>query len=533
MGKTLNILLAAAENDGVKPFIFQGIANSCKVGGMADVVRDAPRALAALRCKVSVVSPSYGFLGRVPGRALAGSVSFPFRDRVCEADIHRVPGRRPIRGVRHFAVDHPAFTSFDLKSGRYLVYCGDPPDRPYATDANRFALFCAAVAEAVKRNLFGRIDVIHLHDWHTGLFLVLRNFHQAYESLRSIRTVFTIHNLAYQGFRPFRGDDSSLESWFGGEGFAYPEEDLADPEMGYCVNPMAVGIRFADAVHVVSPTYAEEILRPSYPPAFYGGERLEGDLLRARDENRLFGILNGCDYPPDRVAPRMDFQELLDFLRSHTTRALAGDAAELPARRLTEWIESRSERSQMVLTSVTRVAQQKLFLMKERGNRFESGLHGILRALDRHGTYILLGTGDPWYADFLRDMSRQFDNFVFLEFYSNECAEALYANGDLFVMPSSYEPCGIGQMLAMRDGQPCLVHRIGGLGDTVRNGVDGFAFQGFDAAEKVDNFVLSFREALEIRLNDPDRWEGIRANAAANRFEWKTSVAGYLTKLYA
>ena len=532
MGKTLNILMVAAENDGVKPFLFQGMASSCKVGGMGDVVRDAPPALAALGCKVSVVTPSYGFLGKVQGRALTGSVSFPFRSRLWEADLYRVPGRRRNKAVRHFAIDHPVFQSFDLRTGRYLLYCSDPPHRPYATDANRYALFCAAVAEAIKRNLFGRIDVIHLHDWHTGLFFALREFHSAYRALRSIRTVFTIHNLAYQGFRPFRGDDSSLESWYGGEDFAYSEKELADPEMGYLVNPMAAGIRLADAVHTVSPSYAEEICRPSYPPAFYGGERLEGDLLRARDEKRLFGILNGCEYPTDRTVPRMDFPGLLNFLKSQTTRALAGDAAELPTGRLSDWIEKRPEKPHMVLTSVTRVAQQKVFLIKEPGDRFESGLQGILEDLGDHGVYVLLGTGDRSYTDFLKYMSWRFDNFVFLEFYSNDCAEALYANGDLFIMPSSYEPCGISQMLAMRDGQPCLIHRIGGLNDTVRDGVDGFSFEGLDAAEKVDNFVLSFREALEIKLNDPDRWETIRANASANRFEWKTSVARYLTKLY-
>jgi starch synthase len=300
---------------------------------------------------------------------------------------------------------------------------------------------------------------------------------------------------------------------------------------------MAAGIRMADAVHTVSPSYAEEILTPSRKPRrFSGGEGLEEDLQAAKKENRLFGILNGCDYPETRPTPVDSFQEFLTRLRDHTLRwsgtARAVAAAHFLAyARLTE-LDRLSERPTVILTGIGRVVAQKVMLLREAGTDGKSGLQAILEALGQRGLYIFLGEGDPAYEQFMTEMSARFENFVFLNGYSDECAGALYAHGDLFLMPSSFEPCGIGQMLAMRDGQPCVVHAVGGLKDTVEHGVTGFRFSGDTVAEQIDHFVQTTLEAIDLKRQHPETWENIRQNASSSRFRWKDSLQQYIEKLY-
>ena len=161
---------------------------------------------------------------------------------------------------------------------------------------------------------FGAVDCLHLHDWQTGFLFALREFHPDFAFLRGIRTAFTIHNLAYQGVRPLAGDDSSLHAWFpdlAGVDWCrrshaeHGDAVLRDPRWPECVNPMLAAIRLADAVHVVSPTYAKEVVLPNDDAiGRRGGEGLHDDMKRAADASRLHGILNGCEYPADRVPPR-------------------------------------------------------------------------------------------------------------------------------------------------------------------------------------------------------------------------------------
>jgi starch synthase len=193
---------------------------------------------------------------------------------------------------------------------------------------------------------------------------------------------------------------------------------------------------------------------------------------------------------------------------------------------------SNAGRPKTIITSVSRVVEQKLLLMRASGSRGVSGLEGILTELGGKGIYILLGTGDRQYETFLTEMSSRFDNFIFLNGYAEDCADALYANGDLFLMPSSFEPCGISQMLAMRDGQPCLVHEVGGLKDTVKNDHNGFTFKGDTVEGQVDNFVSIFKKAINLKKNAPGQWQQICENAAACRFSWADTISRYFRELY-
>ncbi len=524
----MHILMLAAENDGIP---------DAKVGGIGDVVRDVPPALAALPdedVRVTVVVPSYGFLHARPGTWVIGSLVMDFAGARHWVTAYEVPGRKPDPKVRHLVLDCPLFEARHPATGRITMYQDDQPGRPFATDATRFAAFCLAAAEAIRQGLFGPLDCLHLHDWHTAFLLVLRELDPAYGFLRPLRTVFTIHNLGLQGVRPLRGDVSSLEAWFPqlAPALAGAHPAIEDPDWPECVNPMAVGIRWADAVHAVSPSYAQEILLPSRTPDFFGGERLQGVLQAAAD--RLVGILNGCEYP-ERASRELSWPDLLTRLRSEVLTWVVRDKQValvhfLALERMSDL--ARRRRPDLVLTGVTRVVEQKSMLLLAKGSSGASGLQSVLESLGEDGVLFLLGTGDPTYEAFFLDMAGRHSNFIFLNGYSNACADMLYRHGDAFLMPSSYEPCGISQMLALREGQPVIAHNVGGLKDTVREGRNGFVFEGWFMNEQVDGLVDACRRAITLKKQHPGLWRKLADQAAKERFLWSESVTQYLAELY-
>ncbi len=531
MAEPLHLLFVAAENDALP---------GCKVGGVGDVVRDVPLALSAhpaFEGTITVVTPSYGFLHASPLRLL-GSVEFAFSGERTSAELFEVAPKRTAPNVRHVVVHHPSFEFIDPTTGRHRIYCDDPPGEPFATDATRYARFCAALAESLLLGKLGAVNRVHLHDWHTGFFLILREFEPRYSLLRGIKAAFSIHNLALQGVRPLRGYESALESWF--PGLQYDLAVVEDPEYLGCMNPMAVGIRLADRVHVVSPNYADEICLPSRPKrnhpdcVFFGGEGLEFELLRAKDEGRLVGILNGCEYPPGQSLSLRDdasWLKLVDTIYSEVARwpgATSNPRHAGTLRRLLEW--KRRARPGVVMTSVTRVVDQKVRLM-----RFPEGPTPIERVLARTGNdavYILAGTGDAQYESFFADLTGLYENLLFINGFSVSSAEALYGEGDLFLMPSAFEPCGISQMLAMREGQPCVVHATGGLKDTVIDGETGFAFDGTTQEALGMGFMEKTMSAVRMKINRSAEFEAIRSRAAAQRFLWSDAVGQYLERLY-
>lgn len=535
MAGSPNILMVAAENDALV---------GGKVGGVGDVVRDVPYALAELPeydGVVSVVCPSYGFLHEGATASL-GTVDFSFAGQTLTAELFEVPGTRPRDGVRQLVLHHSAFESLDSVSGRKLIYVDDGADTPFASDATKFACFNAAIAQAVLQGIFGDIDIVHLHDWHAGFYLMLREFDPALNALHETRTVFTIHNLALQGIRPLRGFDSSLETWF--PELNYELATVQDPDYLDCVNPMAIGVRLADKVHVVSPGYVSEICQPSRPQrndplcVFLGGEGLEGDLQNARDQGRLVGILNGCEYSASSVAIPPRGQESWQKLLRGLVTEVGGwyqRSQSLPLKltlsRLTEWLESNSPRPNVVMTSVTRVVDQKVRLMRTPED--SPPLDRILAESADDTVYLLAGNGDAGYEAFLHELACRYPKFVFLNGYSQSGADLLYAVGDLFLMPSAFEPCGISQMLAMRDGQPCVVHSIGGLKDTVDDSQTGFAFTGNSPESLGDGFVEATQRAIKLKRTSPAEFHKIQTAAFGKRFLWSDSVRRYLTELYA
>ena len=518
-----HILMVAAENDALP---------GGKVGGIGDVVRDVPPALAAQNCTVDVVTPAYGVFDQHPGAQHISRIHVEFAGTQQTVNLYKVPGRQDVNNVNHWVFDHPLFSA----CGSGQIYCDDPPQQPFATDASKFALFCMATAEAISQGLFGTLDVIHLHDWHAACCLILRRYHPRYQALQRIRCVYTIHNLALQGIRPFAYSNSSLEAWY--QGLHYQRALLADPRWPDCFNPMAVGIRLADAVHAVSPAYAEEILRPSAVATHgqYGGEGLEVDLRAAQAEQRLFGILNGCEYPAENTADNNDWPSLLGLMQAQLLqwagrRTTLASAHFIAYARLSA-LATEQARPAMLLTSIGRITDQKVRLFRATTSAGPTALETLLQMLGKRGLFVLLGSGDADYEQFFITTAAHFDNFIFLNGYSDALSQALYAQGDLFLMPSSFEPCGISQMLALRAGQPCLVHHVGGLRDTVRDSETGFTFTGNNLTEQADQLVATLQRALTVYDDDATQWQALCQTAAAQRFRWSDSITAYLEQLY-
>ncbi len=516
------ILMVAAENDALP---------KAKVGGIGDVVRDIPIALAKEGAEVQVVLPDYGHFSIMESASYKGQYGVRFAGEHHEVALYSLQSDNyPHDKVTYWAISHPRFVS---PCGMKRVYCDDDDARPFATDASKYAFFCAAVAQVILHNGFGDLDILHLHDWHAAMLLVLREYDPELHALKELRTAYTIHNLSLQGVRPFKGDPSSFEEWF--PQLSYSAELICDPRATHCINPMRAGINLAHKVHAVSPTYAQEITRASeVEQGIYGGEGLEHDLVHAQEQGRLVGILNGCEYPQDatyiktpktRLVPALE-EALLNWSSS---QPLLESCHWIAQKRLMHW--ARKKDRGMLVTSVGRITEQKvrLFFTLHDGRPV---IEHLLDKLDGLGVFILLGSGSDHYQQQLLSIAGRYANFIYLQGYSFPISELLYNSGDLFLMPSSFEPCGISQMLSMRAGQPCLVHQVGGLNDTVSDGSVGFSFSGANIDEQASALINTFQSALKLYKKHPTKYAAISKKAASTRFLWADVAREYMEKLY-
>ncbi|MHA6281048.1 glycogen synthase [Salinimicrobium sp. CAU 1759] len=507
-----NFLFVASENDAI---------SNCKVGGVGDVIRDVPRQISDRGDRVHVIVPSYSRLHKM-GR-LKATLDFELRGEVYSAQLYEVAPKEHHENITHYVIHHPEIEAGSIGG----VYHHDPYE-PFFTDVIKYTIFCTAVAEAVKQGHFGKLDIIHLHDWHSSMLLFLKNFHPAYTKLKKVKFVYCIHNLALQGIRPFEHSYSSLATWF--PNIDLNREALQDPRYHNCFNLMAMGIRFADSVHTVSPSYKQDVLLPSEAPEFIGGEGLEEDLRQADKEGRFHGILNGSDYEKVPVKKGKLFQNIATTIFQQLQRETHRSKAEFLAHTGEKIVPFLKKRPKFICASVARLTEQKFYFFK----RSPEALLQILDQLEEvGGVYVLLGTGAHDYEDLLKGLSYKRENFIFINTQCEAVVNSIYRDTDLYFMPSLFEPCGISQMLAMRNGQPCLVHHTGGLKDTVQHVHTGFAFDGKTYDEKVYNMVESFKEALYLFQHEKTTWKQIQVNARRMRFTWKKSVDEYYKLLYA
>jgi len=420
---------------------------------------------------------------------------------------------RPVAAVQAVPLSIGATTyRFSLQQTRlpevdvlvYFVDCPELFDRAslYTTDPDehrRFLLFTRAAIESCQRIGFVP-DVFHCHDWHTAFLpLLLKTTYRPDRFFAASRSVLTIHNIGYQGVM-----SSSALGDLGAAGDA-ALLDALDLANGL-INPLKNGIMWADVVTTVSPTYAQEIRTTGL------GMGMEATLAARRDE--IVGILNGVDYRD--WDPRHDPHLSVHFGPSDLSGKARNKADLLAAQGL------ELGAGVPLISMVSRLAEQKGFDL----------LFGVLPEVlaARDCGFILLGSGDARYSDFFTELTRRFPARVaFRSGYDEALAHQIEAGSDIFLMPSRYEPCGLNQMYSLRYGTVPVVHKTGGLADSVQH---------FDAATRTgtgcvfndyDNFAV--RWALDTTLDwyaDPALWGALMQNGMAMDFSWGRQVAKYV-----
>ena len=460
-----------------------------KTGGLADVVDALARALGrlsgeAVETPVDVFLPRYRIVPEPQAIERTQVLSVP--DPVSETGVTEVTILDvPADGYRLRLVDHPA--AFD-RDGFYGDASGDFPDNAW-----RFGLFCRAALEALRTD--GRpLDVLHLHDWHTGPAAVQRDTAYASDSIVGRAAILlTLHNLAYHGWTP-RADLGQLG--------LEPGNGVIDKD-AYGIDLLAAGIERAELVNTVSPGFAKEALTAEF------GMGLDGALKAKRD--RFIGILNGLD--TEVWDPATDADTAAPF-------SLADRSGKAACRAdLLRRIGFDADDPGLVIGMIGRLDPQKGFDLLEAATP---------ALLERGVRLVVQGSGHPSLADPFRGIAHaRPDRVAFIERFDRVMARRIYAGADCFAMPSRFEPCGQGQMIALRYGTPPIVHRVGGLADTVidettHRGVGtGFAF----GAATVDALLHAIDAAMRMRAAGGTAWEGLLDRGMAVDFDWVTGSA--------
>jgi starch synthase len=456
------------------------IASECaplaKTGGLADVLGALPSALNAAGESTAVVIPRYGSIDLKAARRVYDRLPVFLGPARYDIAIYQVPEAFPL-----YLVDCPPL--FD-RPGFYGEAGLDYPDNHI-----RFAVFARA-ALAVARYLF-QADILHCHDWQSGLVpAYLRTTFSTDPTFAGVKTLFTIHNLGYQGLFPKTAlADAALDpALFRPDGLEFFGR----------VSYIKGGIALADALGTVSPTYAHEIQTPEF------GFGLDG-ALRARAD-ALTGILNGVDYA--EWTPELD--PLLPA--NYSAEDLAGK--RLSKQRLIEEFGLPAEAMDAPLIGiVSRFTRQK-------GTDLLAEVAGEIVS---EGAYLVaLGTGDPEYEDFFLRMEQENPGRIAVRVgFDNALAHLIEGGADIFLMPSRYEPCGLNQMYSLRYGTVPVVRATGGLNDTIDEDT-GFKFTDYSGPallEAVQAAVRAFR--------DPEPWRERMRRGMRQDFSWKASATAY------
>jgi starch synthase len=472
-------------------FVSAEVAPFAKTGGLGDVSSALPKALRAAGHDVRVVLPHYR---RVRENGHAPEVAIP-----------------PIElqlGPRRFTFTTLASTLPGTDVPAYFVHCPQLYDRPgiYTQDDDehvRFALLGWAALRIAQQLRFAP-DIVHVNDWQTALVpMKLRTLFAWDRLFESTRTVLTIHNIGHQGTF---GADVLPELGMSETASSFHQDHLREGRLSFLLS----GILYANAITTVSPTYAAEITTPEH------GVGLDGFLRGRRDV--LFGILNGIDeheWSPERDA-HLPARYSVEDLRGKAENKLALlRAVGLPYRR-----------GVPLFGIVSRLAWQKGF------DLFFDVLPALLAQRDVQ--LVVLGSGEPKYAEFFGRLARLAPHRVaFRNTFSEPLAHLIEAGSDLFLMPSRYEPCGLNQMYSLAYGTPPIVHKTGGLADTVklwdpRTGRgNGFVFDHFDAR----GLTWAIRYALD-QWGDRAAWRRLQLNGMREDFSWTRRVREY-EQLYA
>jgi starch synthase len=479
MDRNLRILFATSE---AVPF--------AKTGGLADVAGALPRFLQPLGCEIALVMPLYRHIRKsgISLKELNEEIKVPVGQELIEASLFQgqLAEKIPVY-----------FVGRDEYFDREYLY--GTPRGDYFDNLERFAFFTRASLELCRLLDFSP-DVIHHHEWQTGLISAyLRSNYRADPLFSRTASVFTIHNIGYQGL--FKKEKFALTG--------LPEEMYNPEGVEYWgkINLIKAGIVYADVVNTVSRKYSEEIQTPEY------GLGLDGILKKRRED--LYGILNGVDY---REWDPSDDRHL----------AAAYDSNDLSGKReckkdlLNELGLPLSLLERPLIGMISRLADQKGFdLLSE--------ILDDLFSLDLG--FVLLGTGEQKYHELFTEFARKYPEKTAIRIaFDDRLAHKIEAGSDLFLMPSKYEPCGLNQIYSLRYGTIPVVRATGGLDDTITTydpetgKGNGFKFTRYDAKVFLSQVLVAIRY-----YGKPDHWRRLVRNAMTEDFSWGKSAEAYLS----
>jgi starch synthase len=468
------------------------LAPLVKTGGLADVSGALPQALAAMGHDVRVALPAYASIDTAHLGEQAETCVADLRWGVVQGALRE--SRVPNSEVPLYLIEHDGYFGRD---GLYGGHEGDFPD-----NLERFSFFCMAVLDAIPKTGW-MPDVVHCHDWHTALLPVFCKTRLARHPVwGDIPSVFTIHNLAYQGVAPGATLPRSGLGW-----------DLFHPDgLEYYgnVNMMKGGIAYADKLNTVSKRYAREIQTADY------GEGLEGALLARKAD--LSGIVNGVDYTEWNPATDSHLAagySAVDMAGKKECKRALQKRFGLPARDVP------------VIGMVSRLVAMK---------GFELVVEALPKLMAQDLQLVVLGTGAPELEEALAKAAKKHPDRLVAELaYNNEIAHQIYAGSDFFLMPSLVEPCGLSQLYSMAYGTLPIVRRTGGLSDTVRDAsatnvakstATGIVF----SAPKAQALARAVARALTMYTHK-DTFKQVRRTAMQQDFSWDRSSKEYV-KLY-
>ena len=468
------ILFAASE---AVPFI--------KTGGLADVVGSLPKCFDKRYFDVRVIIPKYLCIKQ------------EWRDKMQYVDHFYMDylGQSRYVGILQYVYEGITFYFIDNES----YFNGPKPYGDWYWDLEKFCFFCRAALSALPVIGF-QPDIVHCHDWQTGLIPVLLkdSFHGG-DFYRNMKSVITIHNLKFQGV----WDVKTIQRFTELPDYYFTPDKLEAYKDG---NLLKGGIVYADAITTVSNTYAEEIKMPFY------GEGLDG-LMRAR-ANSLRGIVNGIDY--DEFNPETDRYIVQPYSAKNFRKEKVKNKKALQ-----QQLGLPVDEKKFMVGIVSRLTDQK-------GLDLVQGVMDELCSDDMQ--LVVLGTGDERYENMFRHYDWKYHDRVSAQiYYSEEMSHRIYAGCDAFLMPSLFEPCGLSQLMALRYGTVPIVRETGGLRDTVQpynefeSTGTGFSFANYNAHEMLG----SVRYAKYIYYNKRREWNKIIDRDMAADFSWGTSAARY------
>ena len=456
-----------------------------KTGGLADVVGSLPKCFDKRYYDVRIMIPKYLCIKQ------------EWRDKLTYVDHFYMDylGESRYVGILTYVLDGITYYFIDNES----YFNGPKPYGDWLYDLEKFSFFCNAALSALPVIGF-QPDVVHCHDWQTGLIPVyLKDRFRGGEFFRNMKSVITIHNLKFQGV----WDVKTIQRLTGLSDYYFTPDKLEAYKDG---NLLKGGIVFADAITTVSDTYAEEIKMPFY------GEGLDG-LMRARS-NSLRGIVNGIDY--------QEFNPATDPLIAQNYDARTFRKEKIKNKRaLQAELGLAVDKKKYMIGLISRLTDQKgLDLVN----------YAIDRIVDDYTQLVVIGTGDPQYENMFRHYAWKYGDRVSANIcYSDELAHKLYAAADAFLMPSRFEPCGLTQLISFRYGTVPIVRETGGLRDTVKpfneyeNTGDGFSFANYNGDEMLS--VINYSK--HIFFDRRKQWNQMIDRGMANDYSWNNSKGKY------